>query len=254
MRTMNRTSWVVALAMTGVVACSSSGDDSTANVPDAAMQDATTASDAATRLDTGTSDAHAASDVTTATDGAVEDASAVDASAVDASARDAGPEDAAVADTGPADATAVDASLSDASLFDATADGSPADANAEDASNSDTGAGSVTLTVLNFKNWCTVTINGGAASSAASLTAPVAPGSTATIVATPLDDSFVIGPDPWFGVTQNDGGAAPGVDNGSGTTETSTATVVVTGNQCVSVCCQFPDNTPVPCPVANPCP
>ena len=47
------------------------------------------------------------------------------------------------------------------------------------------------------------------------------------------------------------------MDNGSGATETSTATVVVTSTgstQCVSVCCQFPGNSPIPCPTTNPCP
>ena len=95
--------------------------------------------------------------------------------------------------------------------------------------------GEVTLQVLNFLSWCSVTINGGAASTAASVTASVATGSTATIVVTPASSAFTIGPEPWFGVTQNGGAAAPGMDQGTGATETSTATVVVTGNQCVSV-------------------
>jgi hypothetical protein len=76
----------------------------------------------------------------------------------------------------------------------------------------------------------------------------------ATIVAKPASASFQIGTNPWFGVAQNDGGAAPGVDVGSGVTETTTATVVVTGNHCVSVCCQEPSNSPTPCPATNPCP
>lgn len=121
---------------------------------------------------------------------------------------------------------------------------------------SDGGSGNnATLTVMNFLSWCSVTINGGTASTGASVTSSVAVGSTATIVATPApNSSFQIGPDPWFGVTQNDGGAAAGTDNGAGATETSTATVVVTGNQCVSVCCQEPNNSPTPCPATNPCP
>jgi hypothetical protein len=116
------------------------------------------------------------------------------------------------------------------------------------------GGGDVTLTVMNFLSWCSVTVNGGTASTAGSMTTSVAAGSTATIVATPASSSFEIGADPWFGVTQNAGGAAPGTDNGSGTSETSTATVVVAGDQCVSVCCQEPGNSPTPCPSTNPCP
>jgi hypothetical protein len=99
-----------------------------------------------------------------------------------------------------------------------------------------------------------VTINGGTASALGTITASVPVGSTATIVATSNGTSFRIGADPWFGVTQNDGGAAPGVDTGEGSTEITTATVVVTGNQCVSVCCEEPGNSPIPCPTTNPCP
>ena len=113
-----------------------------------------------------------------------------------------------------------------------------------------------TLTVKNFLNWCSVEINGGAASTDATVTASVTAGSMVTIVATPADGSFEIGPDPWFGVDQNNGAAAPGTDVGSGTSETSTAVVTVNqagAPQCVSVCCQEPGNGPIPCPATNPC-
>jgi hypothetical protein len=118
----------------------------------------------------------------------------------------------------------------------------------------DGGSGNVTLTVMNYIGWCTVSINGGAASAGSVVTASVAPGSTATLVAQPASMAFAIGADPWFGVSQNDGGAAPGTDNdAAGTAETTTATVVVTGNQCVSVCCgDAPTGTG--CPTTNPCP
>ena len=113
-----------------------------------------------------------------------------------------------------------------------------------------------TLTVKNFLNWCSVEINGDAASTDATVTVSVTPGSLVTIVATPANGSFEIGPVPWFGVDQNSGAAAPGSDVGSGASETSTA--VVTTNQagtpqCVSVCCQEPGNSPIPCPATNPC-
>jgi hypothetical protein len=95
----------------------------------------------------------------------------------------------------------------------------------------------VTLTVMNADPFgsCLVTING-----AVGTTAPVAAGSTVTIVASPPAGG-TLATDPWFGIDQDDGGAAPGTDVGTGTTETSTATVTI-GNgatQCVSVCC-FP--------------
>jgi hypothetical protein len=113
-----------------------------------------------------------------------------------------------------------------------------------------------TLTVKNFLNWCSVKIDGGAASTSATVTASVSGGNMATIVATPASGSFEIGPNPWFGVDQNNGAAAPGVDVGSGTNETSTAVVTINQGgtpQCVSVCCQEPGNGPIPCPATDPC-
>jgi hypothetical protein len=121
----------------------------------------------------------------------------------------------------------------------------------------DAASAAVTLTVMNFLDWCSVAVNGGTASTGANVTASVTGGSVATIVITPASNAFQIGANPWFGVDQNDGGAAPGVDNGTGATETSTATVTIkkTGTtQCVSVCCQEPNNSPTPCPTTNPCP
>jgi hypothetical protein len=113
-----------------------------------------------------------------------------------------------------------------------------------------------TLTVMNFLGWCSVSINGGGASAADTVTAPVTPGSVATVVAIPASSSFQIGADPWFGVDQSDGGAASGTDVGTGTSEMSKATVTIDENgttQCVSVCCQEPGNGPTPCPTTTPC-
>jgi hypothetical protein len=70
-------------------------------------------------------------------------------------------------------------------------------------------------------------------------------------VAKPASALFDIGADPWFGVDQNDGGAAAGTDMGSGLTETSTVTVTAGANHCVSVCCEEPGG--LPCPTTNPC-
>jgi fibronectin-binding autotransporter adhesin len=145
--------------------------------------------------------------------------------------------------------TGMDSGLIDSPIADTGADSSSADSSAE--------AGSVTLTVMNFLSWCSVSINGGASSTGANATASVTGGSTATIVITPASGAFQIGGDPWMGVDQNGGGPAPGVDVGSGSTETSTATVTITKTgttQCVSVCCQEPNNSPTPCPTTNPCP
>ncbi len=133
-----------------------------------------------------------------------------------------------------------------------SSDGSGTDAGV-DGGQTEGGGGKVTLTILNHLSWCSVSINGGTASTDASMTASVSAGSKATIVATPASATFAIGTDPWFGVTEKDGGAAAGTDKGTGTTETSTATVVVSGNKCVSVCCQFAQGAPM-CPTTDPCP
>ena len=111
----------------------------------------------------------------------------------------------------------------------------------------------MTLTVLNFDGWCSVAIGTNAASNSGSQKMCVAAGAV-TIKATPASATYEIGTDPWFGVDQNDGGAASGVDNGSGSTETSTATVTVTsGSRCVSVCCGVFD-AGTGCPTTDPCP
>jgi hypothetical protein len=114
-----------------------------------------------------------------------------------------------------------------------------------------------TLTVLNYLDWCSVSINGGAPSTSGTLAVSVPAGSTADIVATPASDAFQIGPDPWFGADDANGGAAPGTDVGSGPNETSTVTVTMSAsgaNRCVSVCCQEPGNAPDRCPATDPCP
>jgi len=48
-----------------------------------------------------------------------------------------------------------------------------------------TDSGVATLTVMNFLNWCSVEINGGTASTDATVTASVTAGSMVTIVAAP---------------------------------------------------------------------
>jgi hypothetical protein len=121
----------------------------------------------------------------------------------------------------------------------------------------DAGAGGTgaTLTVKNYLGWCAVSINGGAPSTSAVVTAAVTPGTNATVVATPLA-GFEIGPTPWFGTDENGGAAAAGNDVGAGAGETSTAVVSIGEAglpKCVSVCCQQPGNSPDPCPSTTPC-
>lgn len=131
----------------------------------------------------------------------------------------------------------------------------PAPAPTTPATGAGAAAATTQLTVMNFLSWCSVSINGGAASTEATVSGTVNQGSMATIVVTPASADFQIGAEPWFGTDENNGGAAAGTDNGSGVTETSTATVTIGANatQCVSVCCQLPGNAPTPCPTTNPC-
>jgi hypothetical protein len=117
-------------------------------------------------------------------------------------------------------------------------------------------SGGATLTVKNFLGWCSVAVNGGAASTGDAIAVSVAPGTVATIVASPASDAFQIGAEPWFGVDQAAGGAASGTDIGTGPTETSTAAVTLSARgapRCVSVCCQEPGDAPDPCPITDPC-
>ena len=106
---------------------------------------------------------------------------------------------------------------------------------------------------MNYLAWCSVSVGTTAASNSASQTICVAAGPV-TVKATPASNLFAIGTNPWFGVDQNDGGAAPGTDMGTGATETTTATVTVSsGSKCVSVCCgDAPTGTN--CPTTDPCP
>jgi hypothetical protein len=153
------------------------------------------------------------------------------------------------------------ADSSDAEPVDASDAGSSKDAS-DAASETDAGEDAgVTLTVLNFLNWCTVTINSDAPASGVTVLTSVPAGSTATLVAVPranLPDggsSFIIGPDPWFGTNENDGGAANGVDQDAGGKESTTAQVTIGAGptQCVSVCCAKPDGGTPLCPATNPC-
>lgn len=117
--------------------------------------------------------------------------------------------------------------------------GATGDANAE-------GAGCVDLTVLNYLNWCSVSIAGAAPSTGASQTACVQPGAV-SLSATPLT-GFQLGLAPWH---RTDGDHGTG-ELGTVTGNASTATVTVSGAQCVWVCCEFTGGGG--CPTANQCP
>ena len=109
--------------------------------------------------------------------------------------------------------------------------------------------GTQPLTVKNYLNWCSVSVNGGAASSAAQQQVFVQPGQIA-LTASPLT-GFILDDHMWHhtdGDTNGTGEAGTVTGNTSGTT----ATVVSTSGKCVWVCCPFPDGTGCD-PVVDPC-
>lgn len=103
----------------------------------------------------------------------------------------------------------------------------------------DAPAGTATLTVKNYANWCEVGINGATPAVGLVATANLAPG-TYNILAQGAG-TFIIQPGMWHHV---DGDTGAGVDGNQvgGDTGTSTAMVTMgTTAKCVWVCCAFPD-------------
>ena len=111
---------------------------------------------------------------------------------------------------------------------------------------------SAPLTVKNFESWCSISVNGGTASSDATQTVDVMPGSI-TLVARPASASFELGPTPWHDTAGDSGTGDPGTQVGTGTNATSGTTVTVgTSAKCVWACCPFTNGTG--CPTTDQCP
>lgn len=102
----------------------------------------------------------------------------------------------------------------------------------------DAPANTAPLTVMNYLNWCEVSVDGGAASAASTQTVNVMPG-TITLTASAAT-GFILGPDMWHHTNGDSGSGEPGAVSGG----VSTAMVTVgTTAKCVWVCCPFPDGT-----------
>jgi hypothetical protein len=116
------------------------------------------------------------------------------------------------------------------------------------------GCGSATpvaLTVKNFVSWCSVSVAGAAASSAATQTMCVAAG--AVDLSATANATFVLGPTPWHDTAGDTGSGDPGTVTGSGQASQSATTVTVSGaSACVWVCCPGATGTPA-CPTTNQC-
>ena len=114
------------------------------------------------------------------------------------------------------------------------------------------GSTPVSLTLENFLTWCSVSVAGGAASSAATQTMCVAAG-TVNLSAT-ANPTFELGPAPWRGTSGDHGSGDPGTVTGSGQSAQSATTVAVSGSSaCVAVCCPGVNGTAL-CPTTNQCP
>jgi hypothetical protein len=107
------------------------------------------------------------------------------------------------------------------------------------------------LTVKNYKRWCSVKVNNGTASTAASQTLLVSPG-TIPLSAVALT-GFQLGAAPWHDTSGDTGAGDPGTRSGSGQNTSSATTVVVGGSaKCVWVCCEFSGGGG--CPATDQCP
>jgi hypothetical protein len=120
-----------------------------------------------------------------------------------------------------------------------------------DAAPIDSAAGTRPLTVKNYLSWCSVTVNGGVASTAAMQIVDVAPG--AIPVSAVAETGFQLGTTPWHDTDGDTGGGEQGTVTGSGQSASSATTATVaTTPACVWVCCEFTGGGG--CPVDDQCP
>jgi hypothetical protein len=140
---------------------------------------------------------------------------------------------------------------SSAKTPDAAASAIDAATTIDAAATADAAPAGTALTVKNYLSWCSVSVNGGAASSGATQTVNVTPGPI-TLVATAASTTFKLGPNMWHhvdGTTGNTG--VPGTVAGA----MSTATITVGATAaCAWVCCPFANGTGCPDTLPDQCP
>src|SRR5258705_9869430 len=137
-----------------------------------------------------------------------------------------------------------------ASMMGCGGDGGHSDARPADARPADAAPGTVALTVKNFQAWCSVSVNGGAASAAGMQVVDVVPGPIAlTAVAEP---GFQLGTTPWHDTDGDTGLGEQGTITGTGQTAQSAATITVAAAACAWVCCEFTGGGG--CPATDQCP
>lgn len=127
-------------------------------------------------------------------------------------------------DGGPIDSAGSDAPPIDGAMIDAPPDGPPPN-----------------LTVKNYFAWCSVSVNGAAASTASVQAVNVAPGDI-TLVATRASSTFQVLGNMWHHTDGDTGTGEPGeiMNPNDPPTRSSTAHVTIgTTAKCVWVCCPF---------------
>jgi hypothetical protein len=110
----------------------------------------------------------------------------------------------------------------------------------------------LSLTVKNFDAWCTITVEGGSATTLPTETVTVTTG-TVTLTAKPASSAFELGPAPWHDTAGDSGSGDPGTVTGTGTDAVSTTTVsgVTSAGTCVWACCPFTSGSG--CPTTDQC-
>ena len=112
------------------------------------------------------------------------------------------------------------------------------------------GGGSM-LTVKNYLSWCSVSVNGGTASTAATQMVTVTPGAI-PLTASPASASFALSLNMWH---HTDGDTTGNGDSGAVTGMTSATTATVTSSgKCVWVCCPFTNGTGCEPTIGEQCP
>jgi hypothetical protein len=102
-------------------------------------------------------------------------------------------------------------------------------------------SGGVTLKLEDYLSWCSVSVNGGAASTDATQTLTVAAGTMVPLSATPSSSVFVWG--YWVGT---DGDTSASHD------AAQAAVVTMDKSKVVQACCPFASDPGTPCPAPTP--
>jgi len=98
------------------------------------------------------------------------------------------------------------------------------------------------LTVKNYLEWCTVSVNGGAFTIPNQTVHPA--NGTVTLVAKAKSNVFEVAGNMWHHTSGDTGAGEPGAVTGTGSNTQSTATVTFSGTAaCVWVCCPFANGT-----------